>query len=112
MEMADALQNAEDGYEVVLGTTFIRQFTGSFNSDTRMVSLAPSITSEAGSSIEPIGPSPPDPHGGGDGNLTLWEIFAIAAGGFLLLIIIIAICVYCITKKRSDQDENIDEMRE
>ena len=104
---------------MILGTTFIRQFTGSFNTESRSIALAPSITSEAGSSIEPIGPpTPPSPgpnppDGGGGSNVPLWEIFLLAGAGFLLLILIIAMIIYCITKQRkNDQDKHIDDMRE
>ena len=112
---------------MVLGTTFMRQFTGSFNTESRSISLTPSITSEAGSSIEPVAPpdppspptpppgppTPPDPSGDGGRNIPLWEIFLLAGCGFLLLIILIALLIYCITKRRkTNQDDKIDDMRE
>ena len=85
---------------MALGTTFLRQYTAAFNLNDRAISLAPSITSEPGSAITPIGPSPgPDPDGS---HLSVLEIFAIAAGSFLLLVIIIACCVYFITKDNRD----------
>ena len=79
---------------MVLGTTFLRQFTGSFDLNSKSIALAPSITSADGSTIGPIVPTP-DPVSNG---LTLAEIVGIAAAGFLLLIIIIAICIYCVVK--------------
>ena len=92
---------------MALGTVFLRQFTGSFDLNNKEFSLAPSITSEAGTSIVKTHPTKKKD------SLSTWEIFGIAAAGFLLLLIIIVIIVYFLTKdKRDKQEKNIDEMRQ
>ena len=96
MEMPQS-SNSENGYSAALGTVFLRQFTSSFDFNKREFSLAPSITSVEGTSIKKT-------HNSADGNgFSIWEIFGIAAAGFFLILIIIAIIVYCISREKQSE---------
>ena len=82
---------------LILGNSFMRQITGSFNIQSGSIVLAPSITSVDGVTVDPIGPppTPPSPSDDGGNGLSVWAIIGFVALGLFILFILVCFIHYC-----------------
>ena len=101
-------------YNIVLGLTFLRQFTAQFNINNRTIALAPSKYATDGVSaitdLPPIPPVPPEPNDPRVSNNAVGTIIAIICTTLFAIIIVVVIIWYCKNRKKGDQEsESIDE---
>ena len=85
---------------LILGNSFMRQITGSFNIQSGSIVLAPSVTSVDGVTVDPISPTPtppvpPSPSDDGGSGLSVWAIIGFVALGIFILFILVCFIHYC-----------------
>ena len=115
-ELTDNYAN-DDIASMILGNSFMRQFTGSFNLEDGNVALTPSITSVDGITVDPIEPpeppTPPTPGDNGNG-FGIWAIIGFIALGLFILFILVCTIHYCYDQyaNQEDSEEGDREERE
>ena len=89
------MPKSPSGVTILLGTSFMKQFTGSFNLESGSISLTQSVTSDDGATVEPMNPPvPPSPDDGS--GLGVWAIIGLIILGLFLLLILVGVAHYCI----------------
>ena len=115
----DIYELTEDGsntnsISLILGNSFMRQITGSFNSESGSIVLAPSVTSVDGVTVEPIGPppTPPSPSDDGGSGFGVWAIIGFVALGLFILFILVCFIHYCYDQYGTNQESEEGDREE
>ena len=105
-EMLPSESNEQMNYTMVLGNSFLRQYTTVFNIKDKTIALATSKYADVDAEIKPIPPDnpdfppqPPTPGPNGEEGLNEVTIIAIICGIFFVLVLIIAIIVWRCNRK-------------